>query len=135
VTTAASPALADLGREPFVSLTTFRRSGVPVSTPVWVARDGDTLVVTTPSTSGKVKRIRHSPRVQLTPCSRTGKVAEGALPADGVAEVVEDPSVCHRLTALIRRKYPMEFRVVMLVERLVARRRSPRVIVRIALPG
>jgi PPOX class probable F420-dependent enzyme len=91
-------------------------------------------VVTTPSGSGKVKRIRHSPRVQLTPCSRTGKVADGAVPADGVAEVVDDPGLCHRLTGLIRRKYPVEFRVVMLVERIAAARRRPsRVILRIAV--
>ena len=32
----------------YVSLTTFGRTGVPVSTPVWAAPDGDTLVVWTP---------------------------------------------------------------------------------------
>ena len=37
--------LLSLADARFVSLTTFRRSGAPVSTPVWVARDGGSLVV------------------------------------------------------------------------------------------
>ena len=37
----------------YVSLTTFRRTGVPVATPVWAAPDGDTLVVWTRADSGK----------------------------------------------------------------------------------
>jgi uncharacterized protein len=37
----------------YVSLTTFRRTGVPVSTPVWAAPKGDTLVVWTRADSGK----------------------------------------------------------------------------------
>jgi len=39
----------------YVSLTTFGRTGVPVSTPVWAAPDGDTLVVWTRADSGKRK--------------------------------------------------------------------------------
>ena len=62
----------------FVSLTTFRRSGTPVATPVWIARDGDALVVTTIVDSGKVKRARRDPRVELQPCTRRGTVADGA---------------------------------------------------------
>ena len=46
----------------YVSLTTFRRTGVPVRTPVWAAPDGATLVVWTRTDSGKVKRLRHTTR-------------------------------------------------------------------------
>jgi uncharacterized protein len=69
-------AFAALGDERFVFLTTFGKSGEPVSTPVWIARDGGALVVTTPATSGKVKRIRNSPRVEVRPCSRRGRVKD-----------------------------------------------------------
>ena len=67
-----------MGRQEFVSLTTFRRTGASVATPVWIAPDGDVLVVTTPVESGKVKRLRPDPRVELRPCSRRGAVADGA---------------------------------------------------------
>ncbi|WP_298462361.1 PPOX class F420-dependent oxidoreductase [uncultured Cellulomonas sp.] len=134
-TSSAVPgALAALGDTSFVSLTTFRRTGAPVSTPVWVARDGDVLVVTTPVDSGKVKRLRHTPRVELRPCSRTGTVAEGAPTVVGHAEVLTDPAAMERPTALLRDKYGWEYRVMMLVERVAARRQRQRAIVRITVP-
>ena len=79
-----------LGDERFVSLTTFRRTGEPVSTPVWVVRDGDELLVTTPDDSGKVKRLRHTARVELRPCSRSGSVPDDAVPVPGDARLVTD---------------------------------------------
>ena len=126
---------AALGGQRFVSLTTFRRTGVAVPTPVWIARDGDALVVLTPEESGKVKRLRNDPRVQLRPCGRTGKVAPGTEPVDGVAEIVADAATAARLTGLFPAKYGLEYRATMLVERVAARRRKPRVLLRIRLDG
>ena len=122
-----------LGAERFVPLTTFRRSGAGVPTPVWVAQDGDALVVITPAESGKVKRLRNDPRVELQPCGRTGRVAPGAPVTTGRAGIVTDPAETARLTALFPRKYRVEYHVIMAVERVLARRRVPRVLVRIAL--
>jgi PPOX class probable F420-dependent enzyme len=127
----AEVAFDTLGDERFVSLTTFRRSGEPVSTPVWVARDGDALVVTTPQDSGKVKRLRHTPRVELRPCSRRGRVPEGAEPVTGTAEILSDEGTRDRLTATIRRKYGFEYRLVLAIEHLTRSGRRPRVILRI----
>jgi PPOX class probable F420-dependent enzyme len=124
-------AFAALGEERFVSLTTFRASGEPVSTPVWVARDGDALVVTTPADSGKVKRLRRSADVELRPCSRTGTVRDDVEPVRALAEVLEGPRDTERPTGLIRRRYGVEYRVVMAVEALLARGRKPRVILRV----
>ncbi|WP_042938915.1 PPOX class F420-dependent oxidoreductase [Rhodococcus sp. AW25M09] len=120
-----------MGDEAFVSLTTFRRTGAPVSTPVWIARDGDELVVITPADSGKVKRIRNSDRVELRPCSRRGAVPDGAVTVSGRARIVTGDSV-ERPTAVLKKKYGIEYRIVMLVELIVARRRKPRVILAIA---
>jgi PPOX class probable F420-dependent enzyme len=121
--------LLPLGDERFVSLTTFRRTGVPVSTPVWVVREGAALLVTTPSGSGKVKRLRHTARVELRPCSRSGKVAEGAPTATGSAAVQERDR-----PGLFRAKYGLEYRLFMLVERLMSKGPRERVIVRITAP-
>jgi PPOX class probable F420-dependent enzyme len=121
----------------FVSLTTFRRSGAPVSTPVWVARDGNSLVVLTPAGSGKVKRLRHDPRVELRPCGRFGAVEDGVEPVPAVAEVREDDVDVVRARATIRRTYPIESRVVLGIERLVEllrrRSRTPRLALHIAV--
>ena len=77
---------APLPHSTYVSLTTFRRTGIPVSTPVWAAPDGDTLVVWTRADSGKVKRLRHTPRVTVAPCDVRGRVHGPAV--DGVAQFV-----------------------------------------------
>ena len=119
--------LLPLADSRFVSLTTFRRSGEPVSTPVWVGRDGASLVVLTPAGSGKVKRLRRDPRVQIRPCGRFGTVADGVDPVTGTAEVREDPADVARARDAIRRAYPLESRLVLGIERLVERlRRRPR---------
>ena len=99
---------AALGAQRFVSLTTFKKDGSPVATPVWITRDGATLVVTTPAESYKVKRLRRDPRVLLVPCGRTGKVREGERPVEGTAEIVTDPAETGRLTALVRRRYGLD---------------------------
>jgi PPOX class probable F420-dependent enzyme len=120
--------LAELADQQFVSLTTFRRSGAPVATPVWIARDGDALVVTTAADSGKVKRLRNDPRVELRPSSRRGRVAADAPVATGMAEVVA-PS--ERATAALRRKYGLQYRLITGLERVLARGRRERVILRL----
>lgn len=111
-----------------MSLTTFRRSGAPVATAVWIARDGDDLIVTTPATSGKVKRLRNDPRVEMRPCSRSGHVADDAPTVSGTAEIAPDSDGDRQV---IRRKYGLEYRVVMFIERLAKSRQQQRLTLRI----
>lgn len=133
MTHAPTAATTALGGQRFAALTTFKKDGAPVATPVWITPDGGALLVTTPAESYKVKRLRRDPRVLLVPCGRTGKVADGARPVEGTAQIVTDPTETKRMTELVRRKYGLEYRVVMLVERFVARRQKPRVLLRISL--
>jgi PPOX class probable F420-dependent enzyme len=75
--------------ENYVLLTTFRKSGEGVATPVWiVALPGGAAGFTTEATSGKVKRIRNNPKVTLQPCDMRGKVREGSDIVDATAEVL-----------------------------------------------
>src|SRR5688500_18346950 len=95
-TAAGSPARA--GRHPladstYVELTTFRRSGVGVGSPVWVAAaedDPSRLVVISVDGTGKTKRLAHTARVELRPCSFRGRVDDGAPTYRGVAHLVRD---------------------------------------------
>ena len=118
--TTTTPGLRDLGDEQFVQLTTFKRSGAPVRTPVWVVPDGDRLLVTTPSGSGKVKRLGADPRVELRPCSRRGHVQHGAPRVAAVAAVDPDPAAHEREADRFAVKYGWPYRVAMLVERVEA---------------
>ena len=86
---AAGP-FGPLAGHTYMSLTTFRESGEPVSTPVWFAIVDDRVYVGTDPESGKMKRIRNNPRVVLRtsdPWGRTrGESVEGiARPLEGEA--------------------------------------------------
>lgn len=89
----------------YVSLTTFRKTGVPVSSPVWVAPDGDELVVITVDPSGKLKRLAHTSRVELRPCDMRGRVPEGAPTYAGTAVVVRSAEGVAAVKGAMARKY------------------------------
>ncbi len=125
-----STALAD---EKFVSLTTFKKNGEGVAGPMWIAGDGDRLVIWTPADSWKVKRARRDPRVTLVPCSRSGKVPDGATPVEGTAEILSDATSVAHVQAAIKRKYGLVFTIVTLIEKIAARGTKPRVGLRITL--
>ncbi|MDH3755618.1 MAG: PPOX class F420-dependent oxidoreductase [Acidimicrobiia bacterium] len=79
-------ALAD---EKYLLLTTFRRSGTPVSTPVWAAGlDDGKIGFWTSSGSGKAKRLAHTARVTVQPSDARGRIKEGTEPVDATAELV-----------------------------------------------
>ena len=92
----------------YVSLTTFRRTGVAVPTPVWAAPDGEDLVVWTRADSGKVKRLRHTARVTVAPCDVRGRTRGPEV--DGVAGFVDAADWPHALAAL-RRTYGVRFQL------------------------
>ena len=65
---------SELRGHKYVSLTTFRKNGVGVKTPVWFAEDGGLIYVMTRGDSVKVKRIRNNPDVRIAPCTIRGKI-------------------------------------------------------------
>jgi PPOX class probable F420-dependent enzyme len=128
--TAPRDAFDALGDENFVLLTTFRKSGVGVDTPVWVARDGDALLVITPDDTGKVKRLRNNARVQLQPSTRFGKPSNDSAPVGAFAEILPRTETAG-YTNHFRTKYGFQFALTMFIERVLAKRQKPRVILRI----
>jgi uncharacterized protein len=94
----------DLGDQWAILLTSFRRDGTPVGTPVSVAVDGERAYVRSPGTGWKVKRIRRNPHVELAPCTARGRptgppVSAHARPIQG-----EDAG---RAARALRRKHPL----------------------------
>ena len=59
----------------YISLATFRKNGVAVHTAVWFAERDGKIYVKTRNDSGKYKRIRNNPQVNVAPCTARGKVA------------------------------------------------------------
>lgn len=81
----AAMALAD---EKYMLLTTFRRTGTGVSSPVWVVPlDGGAVGFYTSSGSGKAKRLAHTARVTVQPCDARGRLKAGTAVTEGTARV------------------------------------------------
>ena len=69
----AVEALVGLQGYRFLNLATFRKNGVPVVTTVLFALANGRIYVWTTKDSGKVKRIRNNPAVQIAPSTRMGR--------------------------------------------------------------
>ena len=75
----------EIERAQYVALTTFRRNGIGVATPVWFASDRDKLYLYSAVDAGKMKRVRATGKVSVVPCDLKGQVAAGAVPHLGSA--------------------------------------------------
>ncbi len=131
MTESTRDALLALADEQYVLLTTTRRSGDRVPTPVWVARDGDGLVVTTGAEAGKVKRIRHTPRVTLQACDRVGRPLDGAPMIVAHATVHDDEASRAALDAALSEKYGVQYAAIRAMGRLRGRRSPGSVVLRL----
>lgn len=111
---APSP-VAALGATPYLLVTTYRKDGRAVPTPVWVVRDGDDLAIWTVRDSGKVKRIRRDGTVRVGPCDVRGRPTGPEVPGHAV---VLDAAGTERVRALLKRKYGLMGRVALWGSRL-----------------
>jgi PPOX class probable F420-dependent enzyme len=87
-----------------VLLTTFRRDGTPVGTPVNLAVDGDHAYLRSPGTAWKVKRLRNDAAVRVAPSTARGRATGPAV--DAVARRIEGDEAMRAARAL-RRKHPV----------------------------
>jgi len=113
----------EIGRSKYVNLTTYRKNGTAVATPVWHVRDGGDLIIISEAEAWKVKRIRNNSRVLVTVCSVRGKVAPGAPSAEGTARLLDEAQT-EAGRALLARKY-VTSRLGNWVSRVLRLRRKP----------
>ncbi|WP_436793142.1 PPOX class F420-dependent oxidoreductase [Actinospongicola halichondriae] len=119
-----------LGDEKYVLLTTYRRSGESVDTPVWSAPlDDGSFGFWTSSGSGKAKRLAHTQKVVVQPCDARGNVAAGSAPTNGTARLVEagDPQF-DEIQRKIKDKYGFQTKITKLlgsIGGIVKRNRIP----------
>ena len=99
----------------YISLTTFRKTGVGVATPVWFALADGKLVGTTQVQTGKVKRIRNNPKVTVAPSTARGEVL-GEL-QNGLCRVLE-PSEFKRAEDALKKKYGVMYFLISTMAKL-----------------
>jgi uncharacterized protein len=101
----------------YIALTTFRRDGTPVTTPVWAAPlEGKLYVVTTKDT-GKAKRVNATGRVRFAPCNASGRRILGEW-QEGTGRIVQDEARHREALAALQRKYGWQLSLATLFFRL-----------------
>lgn len=113
----------EIGRSRYVSLTTYRRDGTGVPTPVWHVLDNGELFVVSEAAAWKVKRIRNNSQVTVTVCNIRGRIAPGAPSAQGTARLL-DAAGTETARRLLARKYLLS-RVGNWLARTLRLRRPP----------
>jgi len=107
--------------EPFVGqwavlLTTYKRDGTPIGTPVNIAVDGNRAFVRTFDTAWKLKRIHNNPEVEIAPSTWRGRPTGPAIRARARLLEGEESAYAGQLLA---RKHPILHRILVpLVHRL-----------------
>ena len=98
------PIPAQIQGQKYISLTTFRKNGTGVGTPVWFGEDSGKLYVMTASNLGKAKRIRNNPQVRVAPCTIRGVVTG---PEFAATARILPPDEHRHARQMINRKYWM----------------------------
>jgi PPOX class probable F420-dependent enzyme len=116
---ASSPEVDRLGSSQYILLTTYKKDGTAVPTPVWVSSAGSKLFVLTDADAGKIKRIRNRAHVVIAPCDARGS-SQGAA-VDASARVIDDPA---QLADIVRRhgaKYGLAYKAMALFSKVFRR--------------
>lgn len=96
---------------PTVVVTTFRRSGVGVPTGIWATKIDGRYLFTTPSSTGKVKRLAHTERVTVEPGDKRGRATGGPV-IDAIARPVDGADLLPKFRAAVRASSPIMSRVI-----------------------
>jgi len=94
----------------YVSFVSFRKSGQPVATPVWIAPFEDGYGFTIESTSGKAKRLAHTSRATIQACSFKGVITPGAAIYNCEASLVLHKRA-EEVRDAIARKYGLTYKL------------------------
>jgi PPOX class probable F420-dependent enzyme len=105
-------AIGQFAKAKYLSLETFRKTGVGVRTPVWFAQDparqATMFYLYTLPDSGKAKRIRNNPKVRVAPCNMRGdlhgawvearaRICEGDEAAKGQSLLIQKYGLAKRI--------------------------------------
>ena len=126
-------AIEEIRRSKYVSLTTYRKDGTGVATPVWHVPDGNELLIVSEARAWKVKRIRNNGQVVVTVCDVRGRIAPGAPTAQGTARILDEAGTA-RGRRLLGRKYLMS-RVGNWFIRVLRLKRPPVVAIAVSFSG
>lgn len=105
--------MSHLTGEKYISLETYRKDGQGVRTPVWFVEEdngegGSVVYVRTSDDTGKYKRVRNNPSVQIAPCDMRGGVKGKWV--KGKARIVSEEEKL-RAFKMLEKKYGMIYKM------------------------
>jgi hypothetical protein len=92
----------------YLSIESYKRSGQPVRTPVWFAVRDSVFYVRTSKDTGKYKRIRNNPNVQIVPCDSRGNVKGEWAKAEAKIATEEEAQQVYKL---LQQKYGIMYKM------------------------
>lgn len=105
-----------LDKARYLNLATWKRDGTTVETPVWFAEHRGAYYVFSAGETGKVRRLRNSPRARIAPCDHRGRVLGDWVDAQAV--IVSDPREEQTAYRALRRKYGWQMHLLDFFSRL-----------------
>jgi PPOX class probable F420-dependent enzyme len=115
---------SDLDQARYISLTTFKRDGTPVATPVWVTGAGGRYAFTTGEAAWKTKRLLGNPAVEVRLCDARGRVKPNVIVHTGTGEISTSRADIAAANRALAAKYGWQFRASNIVVVLRRRRRG-----------
>jgi hypothetical protein len=112
--------MVELDAARYILLTTFKRDGTAVASPVWITGSAGTYTFTTGDRAWKTRRLRHDPTVQAQTCGMRGRIEPGASLYRGTGEVLTTAEEVRAAEAALSAKYGWQFRGIMAADRLIA---------------
>lgn len=103
----------------YLLLTTFRRNGRAVGTPVWFVADNGHYYLFSASKAGKIKRLQNSPAARIAPCDVRGTVLGGWIDTQAfIVDSIEEEGKAYRLLV---EKYGWQMRITNFFSRLTGK--------------
>lgn len=113
--------MSDLDKYRYALLSTRKKDGSFVDTPVWFAKQGEQVYMFSAGDAGKVKRLRNFSEIRLAPCTVSGKPLGDFIPATATLANAEQAREAHRQLVL---KYGWQMRLLDVGARLSGRIRT-----------
>ncbi len=112
--------LFDPARATYVSLVTYRKSGVEVKTPVWIAPFAGKHYVFSEAKAGKIKRLRNNSKVKIALCDVRGNLLKDEWLA-GTAIIIPDGTPLNDIYRSFIKKYGWQMRIANFFSTLTGR--------------
>lgn len=109
--------LAPVKNSKTILLTTYKRDGTAVGTPVSIAFDGDRAFFRSYHQAWKTKRLRNNPAVQVAPATLRGRPTGPAVPARAI--LLDGEQARRAAKALARRHLLLQAILVPLAHRVM----------------